>query len=307
MSIVERALHKAQGSKPPQPQPELPAVAIARAAAQKAREIVPPTATPANAATMVEPPRHVAESIKLDSGSLRDLGVLPPQGTDERLTEQFRRVKRPIVDFAIGRGAAEAGRTNVAMVTSSVAGEGKTFTSFNLALSIARERDVSVLLVDADVAKRHISEALGLQNRQGLTDSLADATLDPESLVLATGVAGLSILPAGRRTSAAPELFASERMAEIVRILGVASPRRIVLFDSSPLLLTNESQALTRLVDQIVLVVRAESTPQPVLLEAMGLLDRSKTIRCILNQARTSGMTEYYYGYGYHQNDRPAE
>ncbi len=164
-----------------------------------------------------------------------------------------------------------------------------------------------MLLVDADVAKRHISEALSLQSRQGLTDALADTTIDPESLVLGTSVAGLSILPAGRRTSAAPELFASERMAEIVRLLGDADSRRIVLFDSSPLLLTNESQALTRLVDQIVLVVRAESTPQPVLLEAIGLLDRSKTIRCILNQARTSGMSEYYYGYGYHQNDRPAE
>ena len=307
MSIVERALHKAQGSKPLSPQPDVPAVAIARAATQKTRDIGTPTAAPANSPLMQEAPRAHAEVIKLDSGSLRHLGVLPPAGTDERLTEQFRRVKRPIVDFAIGRGASDTGRTNVAMVTSSVANEGKTFNSFNLALSIARERDVSVLLVDADVAKRHISEALGLQARAGLTDSLAEATIDPESLVLATSVAGLSILPAGRRTSAAPELFASARMAEIVRILGDADPRRIVLFDSSPLLLTNESQALTRLVDQIVLVVRAESTPQPVLLEAINLLDRSKTIRCILNQARTSGMSEYYYGYGYHQNDRPAE
>jgi exopolysaccharide/PEP-CTERM locus tyrosine autokinase len=302
MSIVERALHKAQGSKPPQA--EVPPTVISRAAAGKARDIVGPGATQTHA--VVAERRH-AESIKLDPTSLRELGVLPPQGTDERLTEQFRRVKRPIVDFASGRRAEEGGRTNVAMVTSSVAGEGKTFTSFNLALSIARERDVSVLLVDADVAKRHISEAVGLKNRKGLIDALADATLDPESLVLDTDVQTLTILPAGRHSSTAPELFASERMSAIVRLLSDADQRRIVLFDSSPLLLTNESQALARLVDQVVLVVRAESTPQPVLTEAIGLLDHTKTIRCILNQARTSGMSEYYYGYGYHQHDRPAE
>jgi protein-tyrosine kinase len=304
MSIVERALDKVKGSKPSPSRPEVPAVAVARTGTQKTRDITPPSAAPANAPTVQETPREV---IKLDPEALREQGVLPPQGADDRLTEQFRRVKRPIVNFAIGRETSDAGSTNVAMVTSSLAGEGKTFTSFNLALSIARERDVSVLLIDADVAKRHISEALGLQGRQGLTDCLADMTLNPESLVLGTDVAGLTILPAGRRTSSAPELFASERMVEIVRLLGDASAHRVVLFDSSPLLLTNESQALARLVDQIVLVVRAESTPQPALLESIGLLDSSKTIRCILNQARTSGMSEYYYGYGYHQNDRPAE
>ena len=82
---------------------------------------------------------------------------------------------------------------------------------------------------------------------------------------------------------------------------------RIVLFDSSPLLATNESQVLARIVDQIVMVVRAEFTTQPMVLEAIGLLDKTKQIRCVLNQARASRMTEYYYGYGYYPHDSRQE
>jgi hypothetical protein len=58
--------------------------------------------------------------------------------------------------------------------------------------------------------------------------------------------------------------------------------------------------------DQVVLVVSAESTPQPVVLEAVNLLDRSKQVRCVLNQTRVSHLNEYYYyGYGYPPNERP--
>jgi protein-tyrosine kinase len=87
-------------------------------------------------------------------------------------------------------------------------------------------------------------------------------------------------------------------MVDVIRTLRGTDPRRIVLFDTSPLLATNESQVLAKLVDQVVLVVRAESTTQPMVLEAVSLLDRSKEIRCILNQAPASELAEYYYGYG---------
>jgi exopolysaccharide/PEP-CTERM locus tyrosine autokinase len=301
MSIIERALHKVQGTSPAPAEAATAATARSRAAA-KTRESAAPSVEVTHEA------RPARESIRVDSAALRESGVLPPQGMDERLTEQFRRVKRPILDLAMGQDASIAEAANVVLVTSSLAGEGKTFTTFNLALSVAREKDVSVLLVDADVAKRHVTQAMGLQERSGLTDVLADASLSAEDLVLDTSISGLSVLPAGQRTSAAPELFASNRMTETVRALKNADPRRVILFDSSPLLVTNESHILARLVDQVVFVVRAESTAQPIVMEAIGTLDKNKPIRCILNQARTSGMTEYYYGYGYQSNDsRPGK
>jgi len=124
--------------------------------------------------------------------------------------------------------------------------------------------------------------------------------------VLATGISGLSFLPAGRRTSVAPELFGSTRMAQVVSQLGKTNRQRIVLFDSSPLLATDESSLLARLAGQVVLVVRAEATQQSVVLEAISMLDKAK-LRCVLNQAQVSGLLEHYYGYGYYPHDRPKE
>ena len=295
MSIIEKVLDKQRRERLAETQAEQ-----AQPGARR-RETVTPVAPVADTPPRERRPRR--ESISVSTESLRDEGILPAAAVADRLTEQFRRIKWPLLEAVVARDAAQTPPANVIMVTSSVADEGKTFTSFNLAVSIAREKDFEVLLIDADVAKRHLTRVLASQDRPGLTEAVGDPAIDPEDLVVDTGIPGLSFLPAGRRNEHAPELFASQRMGEIVSAFGKSDRQRIVLFDSSPLLATNESQVLARLVDQIVLVVRAESTPQPVVLEAVGLLDKSRQIRCVLNQARTSHMTEYYYGYGYHTND----
>jgi len=296
MSIIERALEKLQHGTD----------GVARAAGRHGVRREPLADQLARAASRPQEVRPPAEIVQVSVEQLRAGGALPPEDHAGALTDQFRRIKWPILE-SVAQGREDGSPANRVMVTSSIAGEGKTFTSFNLAHSISREKDVSVLLVDADVAKRHATELFGLQDRQGLTDIIADSAVDPESLVLGTNIQGLSVLPAGRRTSTAPELFASHRMAEIVDQLGRNDPRRVVLFDSSPLLATNESQVLARIVDQIVMVVRAEFTTQPMVLEAIGLLDKTKQIRCVLNQARASRMTEYYYGYGYYPHDSRQE
>ena len=303
MSIIERALEKLQqGTRKPQPG-EAPSSRVPRSVGRRDNVTDAPV-RPAARPHEVRPP---AQTSPVTVEQLRRGGALPPEEHASTLTDQFRRIKWPILEAAVGRDSADGRPANRVMVTSSIAGEGKTFTSFNLAHSIAREKDFSVLLVDADVAKRHATELFKLEERQGLTDVIADPSLDAETLVIGTGIPGLCVLPAGRRSNAAPELFASQRMAEIVEQLGRHDPHRIVLFDSSPLLATNESQVLAKIVDQVVLVVRAEFTTQPMVLEAIALLDKSKQIRCVLNQARASRMTEYYYGYGYYPNDRTQE
>jgi protein-tyrosine kinase len=248
--------------------------------------------------------RSPRECAALDMASLRTAGVAAPEHATGRLTEQFRRIKWPLIEGLGGRSArpGEAPAGNLLMVASSIAGEGKTFVSFNIALSLAREKDLSVLLVDADVAKGHLTRALNLKERRGLTDIAAADSLDPDELVLATSVPGLTFLPAGQEVNNASELFASQRMAEIVQVLGRSDRQRVVVFDTSPLLSTAEAQILARLVDQIVVVVRAEFTEQPLLMEALSLLDRSKQIRCVLNQTRVNSLSEHYYGYGYDQH-----
>jgi exopolysaccharide/PEP-CTERM locus tyrosine autokinase len=184
------------------------------------------------------------------------------------------------------------------MVTSAMAGEGKTFTSINLALSMAQERDHEVLLVDADVAKPHVSEMFSVTNEMGLLDVLEDPEISVETLVLPTDVDGFRILPAGRARLHATELLASSAMEDVIETLAQLSKGQIVVFDSPPLLQTSEAKVLSSLAGQVVIVVRAEETAQDAVKMALTLLDDGQAVSLVLNQVR-AGFGEYQYGSGY--------
>ncbi len=237
--------------------------------------------------------------LKIDQDALRVAGLIPPEHQRRVIADQFRHIKRPLVAAAIGRGVQKLERGQLIMMASAMPGEGKTFISVNLALSMALENDVSILLVDADVAKPHISHTLGVADRPGLTDVLRDESLDVESLIMATDVPNLSILPAGHHTNIAAELLASHRMEQIMNHLASSDAERVVLIDSPPLLLTNESRALAHWVGQVVLVVRAEWTSHQAVLDAIEHLGPDKSVKLVLNQSKVAE-TAYYYGYGDH-------
>lgn len=240
-------------------------------------------------------PVEPSKKMTLDMSELRRRGYLPEESKDRQFAEHYRRIKRPLVDKAIA--SAAPGEPRVIMVTSALPGDGKTFTSLNLALSMALERDVSVVLVDCDVVKRHISQIVGLRNEPGLLDSLMDESVDVESLVVQTDHRGLAILPSGTRTETTSELLSSNRMRQIMRYLCARDPRRILLLDSPPLLITNEGQALVNMADQVVLVVRSGHTPRHALHEACALFDEKRAGGIVLNDV-VSGGTGGYYSYG---------
>jgi exopolysaccharide/PEP-CTERM locus tyrosine autokinase len=242
--------------------------------------------------------RRSSKSIRVDRSALRSLGLIPPEKQERRLANEFRHIKRPLIAAALGKGVEPLLNGHLIMVASALPGDGKTFTSMNLALSMALEKDISVLLVDADVAKPHISTTFGVASEPGLVDALANSQLDIETLVIPTDVPGLSILPAGRANESATELLASERMVHIVKALAQTDARRIVVFDSPPLLLTSESRALADVVGQIVLVVRAGATAKSAVTDALALLGEDRPVGIVLNQA-VLGSTESYYGYNY--------
>jgi exopolysaccharide/PEP-CTERM locus tyrosine autokinase len=189
------------------------------------------------------------------------------------------------------------------MVTSALPGDGKTFTSINLALSIARERDVTVLLVDADTPKPHVSQIFDLLGRPGLMDALVDETRNIESLVVPTNIRGLSLLPAGTPVEGTAELINSDRMRQLIMNLISNNPRRIVILDSPPLLITSESRALAKIAGQILLVVRAGHTPQHAVRDAIALFGEQQAGGIVLNQGH-AGFTENYYGYGAYGSER---
>ncbi len=254
-------------------------------------------------------PTRATPTLAIDLHELRRRGLLPPSQQERLIANQFRQIKRSLLANAFGKGAVVAvanGRS--IMVTSSLAGEGKTFSAFNLALSMAREQDVEVLLVDADVARPHATKMLELELTPGLLEALQDEGIDVESLVRATDIRGLSVLPAGRcDDDIATELLASARMEEIVARLTSKKPNRIVLFDSAPILLTNESRVLATIVGQVVIVVRAGATPQEAVKEAIEFVAEGTSLGLILNQVKASTPGSYYgygsYGYGEYGRD----
>ena len=236
--------------------------------------------------------------INFDWEALRAGGVFAPLEDDELIARQIRDIKRPLIAHAFGRRATPVQNGNLIMITSALAGEGKTFISFNLARSMAGEQDHSVLLVDADVAKPHTTGLLGLEDSIGLLDLLENPDQRPDTAIVETELPGLSILPAGKPRRHATELLASSRMEDLAQYLLTSDRRRIVLFDSPPLLQTSESKALAEYVGQIVFVVCAGKTPKGAVAEAiMSLGEGEKAVNVLLNRATgSSNVTRYGYG-----------
>ena len=254
-----------------------------------------PVVPPPSVDPLRDPAPKPAKHMTLNMNALRARGYLPEAGKERQFADHYRRIKRPLIDKAVS-GEEGIGEPPVIMITSALPGDGKTFTSINLALSMALERDFSVLLVDCDVAKRQVSDVVGLREESGLLDALVDDALDVDSLIVQTDLRGLSILPAGRRVDGTAELLSSYRMQQIVANLCKRDPSRIVLLDSPPLLITNEGRSLVKMARQIVLVVRVGYTPRQAVQEALGLFDLQQAGGIILNQVQV-GRLEGYYGY----------
>ena len=310
MSLVERALKKIQESRAHgQPAHTAPA-SLNTVPMQVARPTPAPVAhaAPVVSAVPTLEPARPTRVVHIDRDALRQAELMPPTSQERQLAGEYRQIKRPLIANAHGRGVPKLPNGHRIMIASAMPGDGKTFTSINLSLSFAMEKDLSVVLVDADVAKAHLSRTFGVHNELGLMDLLRDETLDVESLILPTDVPGLSLLPAGKAHDTANELLGSARMEQIANQITVRYPNRIVLFDSPPLLITQEAMALSAVVGQIVMVVRAGVTPQSAVLDAIELLGEGKSIGLVLNQTDEQVRPGYYYQYyGHKDGDRSAD
>ena len=234
-------------------------------------------------------------TVNISLPSLRAVGLMAPEKEEHQLAQQYRQIKRPLIVKAMGRGAPRVPNGHIVMVASALAGEGKTFTAVNLAMSMSMEKDVHVLLVDADVARPLLTGLLGLSDAPGLLDVLRDSRLDVERVILGTNIPNLSVLPAGRHSNEATELLASARMEEVVRTIAQHDERRLALFDSPPLLLTTESPALAQVAGQVVVVVRAGVTPRQAVLNALTYVGSHPAVSLVLNQCRMAAHAAYYY------------
>ena len=240
--------------------------------------------------------------VELDLSAIASAGIVTPNAPRSHLADQYRVIKRPLIANAMGRGAATVTHGNLIMVTSALPGEGKSFTSINLAMSIAAEMDHTVMLVDADVARPSILRKLHLPEAPGLLD-LLEGKAKMNDVLMRTNIDTLTILPSGRPHPKATELLASDAMRQLLNDMGTRYPDRIIIFDSPPLLLTTEARVLASQMGQVVMVVQAGKTLQADVQHALSTIESCPIRLLLLNQARTFSKAAYGYGYGYGYGD----
>jgi len=243
-------------------------------------------------------PEREAREIEIDMDRLAAMGYITPKATRSRLADEFRVLKRPVLNNVRGSGPAPAERANLIMVTSSVPGEGKTFTSINLAISISLELDCRVLLIDADVARPAVLDRLGLAQSPGLLDLLTEPSLAVSDVLLKTNIERLTLMPAGAPHAHATELLASDGMSTMLDELSTRYADRVIVFDAPPLLASTESRVLATRMGQVVVVVEAGKTPQHAVAESMAALEACPIVLPVLNKASDSQVGSYYGSYG---------
>jgi exopolysaccharide/PEP-CTERM locus tyrosine autokinase len=317
VSIIEKAAsridHQRNSAAPATPAAEAmparaplaqpPVVPVAHAPAIPVAVAAPPAAAAPQSVTLEAAapaaPRPTTRKVELDLARMRDMGMVTAAGGRTMLLEDFRIIKRPLLQRAFAERGAGEKPGNLIMMTSSLPGEGKTYCAINLAMSIAMELDHTVLLVDADVARPSVLRTLGLPAQRGLMDILLDDKIDMADVMLRTNVDTLSILPAGTSTPRATELLASSTMSSLVHEIAHRYPDRIVIFDSPPLLLTSEARELASHMGQIVMVVEAQTTTQHAVKEALRQLDGFANVNLIYNKTREFPGIEETYDYHY--------
>ena len=281
---------------PPQPEPQLAQPLAKTGGDELMAPAAPPPIVDKNPAALAAPEINY-RTAKVNRADLIDQGFVMPDAAITALAEEFRIVKRTLLLNAIGPTALPNGRR--ILICSAQANEGKTFCAVNLALSMANERDIEVLLIDGDFAKPTVLSTLGIDGPVGLMDALADPDIDVETLVIKTDVGNLSVLPSGKYTNEATELIAADRTRVIIERLS-SKPNRIILFDSPPALAASPASVLAYHVGQVLLVVRADKTAEAELRDAVLLLGGCEEIQLLLNAARFAPNARRfgsYYGY----------
>jgi protein-tyrosine kinase len=254
--------------------------------------------------TEVKTEAHAA-NIGLEWDRLYREGYLTPQNQNSLTAEEFRIIKRPLLRAAFNRDGTQRRIGNMAMVTSPCPGDGKTFTSINLSLSIATERDLHVLLVDCDIRRMGLSRALGLTGRPGLMDLLTNKDITFKDVAVRTSIPNLTVIPAGHPIDGSTEIFASQTMAKFVREVSGRYRDRFVIFDAPPVLASSEPGVLAALVGQVVVVVKANETPKRAVAETVNMFDPAVPLNFILNRMPVSSSPDRF-GY-YEYNDASSD
>jgi len=250
-------------------------------------------------------PSGLSDEFVVSEEAFTRAGMLDWSNTRDRTAEEFRVAQVQILRTAFAPENAGAG-TNLVMITSARPGEGKSFSSLNIATSIARQRDREVVLVDVDAKQDSIGSLLGLSNMRGILDLAGEPGLDAEDFLVKTCFPKLSVLPIGPHLERSAELFATRAMARIIRELGRRYADRVVVLDAPPCLSSSDPSTMAPIVGQIVMIVEAGRTQRAEIESSLDLIQACPRITLLLNKVQVSTKhsfgsytAKYGYGYGY--------
>ena len=216
-------------------------------------------------------------------------------------SEQYRKLRARIL------ARTKQDFQNTIMVTSADVGEGKSITSVNFAVALAREIDHTVLLVDADMRKPSIHKYLGIKTDRGLSDYLS-GQVELSDVLINTGLGRLVLLPAGNACSNPAELLSSNRMKELVKEMKHRYADRYIVIDTPPVLVSADAISMSNHVDGVIFVVQAAKTSEKTVKKAINLLKGATMLGIVYNNVPDylgKNLNPYYY-HQYHRDDRTA-
>jgi protein-tyrosine kinase len=297
-------------------EPERPPQAAERVSEAAVLDMMPPQVEPlaepvivhaAMAATARAAPEKepATAPISLDFNwlHLEREGFITPENQRSLTAEEFRVIKRPLLRTAFGRDslAQRNGISHIVMVTSPAPGDGKTFTAANLALSVASERDLQVLLIDCDARRMGLSKLLGAAGRKGLVDVLMTPSMSIGDVIVRTDVPNLSIVPAGQIVDAPTEVYSSQSMARLMADVATRYANRFIILDAPPALASSEVGVLASHVGQVIMVVQANETSRQAVAQSLALVDACPNVSFVLNRVTMSAGLDRFGRYGYYQ------
>lgn len=290
MSTIEKALQKQSQAKKANDKPVDSENAPVEALVAPSTEVTQPTN--ANKASS-------ERLLSIDLANLESRGYLVDTGTRKNIKDEFRLIKRKILNNAFGKAAKTLRNSNLIMVSSAKPNEGKTFVAINLAMSIALEQDKTVLLIDADVLRPSVNRELDIGEQPGLIEFLLGDVAEIGDVIYNTNVEKLKLIPAGKPHHLSNELLASDKMIGLSQELATRYPDRVVIFDCPPLLGVNETLVLSSLVGQGIIVIEESKTSINNINKATENLSEELALGVVVNKAIKSNSDLYgYYGYG---------
>jgi protein-tyrosine kinase len=266
-----------------------------------------PSSPPAKAPEQAAPSANSlpGKTVRLDFRALRQNGCITPDNMTSAISNEFRGIKRKLLQ-KVRDPQTRATVSNLIMVTSSLPGEGKTFSSINLALSLAAERGLQVLLIDADVIRPSVGNMFVAPPTEGLTDLLSGRVGHVSDVLhRCADIPNLAVIFAGNPSANTPELISSGRMSNLCRELSARYPDRVIVVDTPPVLASAEPAILASYMHHLIMVVSADQTDRHQLRKSLESVASCQSVSLLFNKAPSWNEPEYvaYYGYA---NTGPA-